>query len=601
MESSTVAVPGKRALEASTMAEAFRLTAEQYPDRVAVRTRHDELTLTWSELRDRVDALAGGLAALGVSRGDTVALMFDNRPEFHVADLAVMMLGATPFSIYQTLAPEQIEYVLNDAATRVALIESAFLANVQEARRGAPALEHLIVLEGGGGEGTTDWEDVEGSDPDFDVEPHWRAVTPDDLLTLIYTSGTTGPPKGVQLAHRNLLAAMRSIEGIVQFPDGARVISWLPSAHIAERGAHHYLPIMFAMTVTCCHDGRQVAAYLPEVRPNWFFAVPRIWEKLKSGLEAMLAAQPEEARTQAQGAIDAAVRKVQLEQAGEPVPAELAAAVAQADEQMFSALRVQLGLDQVSAVNVGAAPTPRAVLEFFHAIGVELGELWGMSETCGAGTVNPPGKVKIGTVGPASPGIEIRLAQDGEVLMRSEVVMVGYRNQPEKTAEAIDPEGWLHTGDIGELDEDGYLRIVDRKKELIINAAGKNMSPANIESTLKGASPLIGQACCIGDARSYNTALIVLDADFAPAWAKQHGLAAADLAALADAPEMVAAVQEGVDAANERLARVEQIKKFHLINGDWLPGGDELTPTMKLKRKPIGAKYADDIEAMYSR
>jgi long-subunit acyl-CoA synthetase (AMP-forming) len=291
---------------------------------------------------------------------------------------------------------------------------------------------------------------------------------------------------------------------------------------------------------------------------------------------------------------------VRLEQAGEPVPDELAETVARADEEMFQHLRKQLGLDRVITVNVGAAPTPVEVLEFFHAIGIELAELWGMSETAGVATSNRPGEVKIGTVGPPVPGVEVKLAEDGEVLVRSEANMVGYRNQPEKTAETIDSDGWLHSGDIGEIDEDGFLKIVDRKKELIINAAGKNMSPANIESTIKAASPLIGQACAIGDRRSYNTALITLDPDFAPAWAKKQGIGDASLEALAGEEKMRAAVQEGIDEGNAKLARVEQIKKFTIVPGDWQPGGDELTPTMKLKRKPISEKYAEEIEAMYS-
>jgi long-subunit acyl-CoA synthetase (AMP-forming) len=597
----TAAPASRRALEARSMAEAFRITAEDFSDRVAVRTKDDEVSLTWGELRDRVDAFAGGLAKLGVQRGDTVALMLANRPEFHLADLAVMMLGAVPYSIYLTSAPEQIAYVVGDAASKVAIVEDAYLDVFQQARAELPALESLIVLEGERGDGTTAWEDVEGADPDFDVDSAWRAVGPEDLLTLIYTSGTTGPPKGVELVHANLLAAVESIEQMIQFPDAAKVISWLPSAHIAERAAHHYLPIVYAITITCCDNPREVVSYLPDVKPTWFFAVPRIWEKLKAGLEAMLAGQPDEQREPAQAALEAAIRKIELEQAGEPVPEELAATVAEADAQMFVGLRSMLGLDEVVTVNVGAAPTPREVLVFFHAIGIELAELWGMSETCGSGCCNPPGEVRIGTVGPPAPGVEIKLAADGEVLMRSAVVMRGYRNQPEKTAETIDPDGWLHTGDIGEFDDHGYLRIVDRKKELIINAAGKNMSPANIEATLKGASPLIGQAAAIGDGRSYNTALIVLDADFAPAWAAKNGLEGASLEDLASDERMRAAVQAGVDAANARLARVEQIKKFTIIPGDWAPGGDELTPTMKLKRRPIAEKYADEIEAMYRR
>jgi long-subunit acyl-CoA synthetase (AMP-forming) len=274
--------------------------------------------------------------------------------------------------------------------------------------------------------------------------------------------------------------------------------------------------------------------------------------------------------------------------------------VAEADAEIFAGLRAMLGLDQVEAINVGAAPTPVEVLEFFHAIGLPLAELWGMSETCGAGTVNPRDRIKIGTVGPAAPGVQVKLADDGEVLVKSEVVMLGYRNLPDKTSEAFTDDGWLRTGDIGTFDEDGYLRIVDRKKELIINAGGKNMSPANIEAAIKSSSPLIGQACCIGDLRPYNTALIVLDADFAPMWAAQNGIEKSALADLAGEQSVRDAVQEGVDAANANLARVEQVKKFHIVQGDWLPGGDELTPTMKLKRKPIAEKYASEIEDLYS-
>jgi long-subunit acyl-CoA synthetase (AMP-forming) len=573
-----------RATTATTLAEAFRITAEDSSDRVAVRTKDDEVSLTWGELRERVDALAGGLAALGVRRGDTVALMLANRPEFHIADLAVMTLGATPFSIYGTFSPEQIAYVVRDAGARVALIESAFAEAFAAADTG---VEHVLVLEDG-------WP----ADYGFDAEPHWRAVEPEDVVTLIYTSGTTGPPKGVQLVHRNLIAATKLTESLIQFPDGAKVISWLPAAHIAERMAHHYLPVVFAMTITTCDNPREIVGYLPAVRPTWFFAVPRIWEKLKAGMESFLLQGGNASRNQAW--LAGAARKVELEQAGEEVPPDLARSVEEADRELFAGLRSMLGLDEAISVNVGAAPTPREVLVFFHAIGIPLAELWGMSETCGAGACNPPGRVKIGTVGPPGPGVEVRLADDGELLIRSDVVMPGYRNAPDKTAEALDADGWLHTGDIATIDEDGYIRIVDRKKEIIINAAGKNMSPANIESTLKGASPLIGQVCVIGDGRRYNAALIVLDSDFGPAWAAQQGISETDLASLARDERMRAAVQAGVDAANAQLARVEQIKKFVLVEGDWLPGGDEITPTMKLKRKPIVAKYAAQIEEMYA-
>jgi long-chain acyl-CoA synthetase len=591
---------GGRVIEASTIAQAFRDTVADRAQDVAIRTRGDEFTITWGELRERVDALAGGLAKLGVERGDTVAMMLSNRPEFHLCDLAAMMLGATPFSIYTTYTPEQIEYLIRDADASVLICEQQFLALVREARKSLPGLEYVIVVDGEAPIGMLALSEVEGTNPGFDVEASVAAIQPSDLLTLIYTSGTTGPPKGVQLVHSNLLAAVDGIEDMVDFPRDGRVISWLPAAHIAERNAHHYLPIVFGLQITCCDDPREVLSYLPEVRPSWFFAVPRIWEKLKAGLETMIAGQPEEQRAAMQAALDAAVRKVRLEQAGEPVPPELAEQVAKADAEMFSGLRETLGLDQIEAINVGAAPTPVEVLEFFHAIGLPLAELWGMSETCGAGSVNPREKIKIGTVGPPAPGVEIKLDTDGEVLVRSDVVMTGYRNLPEKTSEALTEDGWLRTGDIGSFDEDGYLKIVDRKKELIINAAGKNMSPANIEAGIKSSSPLIGQACCIGDRRPYNTALIVLDADFAPAWAATQGIEQTSLESLAREQRMLAAVQEALDAANAKLARVEQIKRFMIVEGDWLPGGDELTPTMKLKRKPIAEKYTGAIEEMYA-
>jgi long-subunit acyl-CoA synthetase (AMP-forming) len=592
---------GKRAIDAPTVAEAFRITTEQKPDDVAVRNRDDSISITWGEVRDRSDALAGGLAKLGVSKGDTVALMFGNRPEFHICDLAAMTLGAVPFSIYQTYTPEQIQYLISDSGARVAFVEQAYLDRMLEARKELPELEHVILVDGEAPEGVTPLADVEGSNADFDIESSWRAIKPEDLLTLIYTSGTTGPPKGVQLSHSNMMDVVASVEEIIGLPEGIRVISWLPSAHVAERNAHHYIPIVFAGTITCCENPREVMSYLPDVRPNWFFAVPRIWEKLKAGLETMLHSQPDEQREKVEQAIAAARKKVRLEQAGEEVPADLAEEVAAADEEYFAGLRKMLGLDDVITINVGAAPTPVEVLEFFHAIGLELAELYGMSESTGAGTCNRPGHVKIGTVGPAAPGCEVKLAEDGEVLIRGGCVMVGYRNQPDKTAETVDADGWLHTGDIGEIDDEGFLKIVDRKKELIINAAGKNMSPANIEAELKTATPLIGQAAAIGDARSFNTALIVLDADFAPGWAKKHGIEDTSLEALAADEKVRAAVQEGVDGANEHLARVEQIKKFTIVSGDWLPGGDELTPTMKLKRKPIAEKYSDEIEAMYEK
>jgi len=580
------------------LAKAFQATADRLGDETAIRM--GDYAISWADLRKRVAAIAGGLADLGVGKGDTVAIMLNNRPEFIPIDMAAVTLGAIPFSIYQTSSPEQIEYVISDAAAKVVVIEEAFAPVFAKAKESLSSVEHVVSIDGDSG--TTTLKDLESVDPDFDDVAATGVAGLDDELTLIYTSGTTGPPKGVQLTHRNLMGLVGGLDDLIATPDGSmgRVISWLPAAHIAERGANYYLPMIEGLEITICPDPRQIIAVLPDVRPTFFFAVPRIWEKLKAGLEAQLSSLPEEQAAMAAKGVEAAITKVRLEQAGEDVPEELAAAVAKADEALFAGLRVKLGLDQIVSVNVGAAPTPVEVLEFFHAIGIPVGELWGMSETCGASTINPPDKIKLGSVGPPVPGIDLRLADDGEVQIKGPMIMTGYRNMPDKTAETIDEDGWLSTGDIGEIDSDGYLKIVDRKKELIINAAGKNMSPAGIESKLKTASPLIGQCVAIGDARSYNVALIVLDPEYAPVWAKQQGIEADGIAALAENEQVLAAVQEAVDTANERMSRVEQIKKFTLVPDEWMPGGDELTPTMKLKRKPIGEKYSDEIEALYA-
>jgi long-subunit acyl-CoA synthetase (AMP-forming) len=579
--------------------EAFYETVDRLGSEMAIKDEERDVELSWNELRDTVHRIAGGLAQLGLEKGDTVAIMLNNRWEFIPCDLAAVSLGAVPFSIYQTSAPEQIEYLLTDAKSKIAITEKAFLDRFTEARAELPDLEHLIVVDGDGGDHTLDG--LMERSPDFDPAESVSDLEPDDLLTLIYTSGTTGPPKGVQLTHRNLLFGVATADGMIELPERGRVISWLPAAHVAERNAHYYLPVAKGLSVTVCPDPRRIVEFLPKVRPSWFFAVPRIFEKLKSGLEAMLAGLPEEQREAAQKGLQASLQKVRAEQAGEEVPAEVAEAAAQADEQLFAGLRKQLGLDQAVAVNVGAAPTPRDVLEFFHAIGIPVGELWGMSETCGVGTCNPPDRVKLGTVGPPTPGIELKLDEDGEVLIKADCVMPGYRNLPDKNDETFTEDGWLRTGDIGEFDEDGYLKIVDRKKELIINAAGKNMSPANIESHLKSASPLIGQAVAIGNTRPYNVALITLDPDYAPVWAKQNELDGNSISELAEHEKTREAIQAAVDEGNARMARVEQIKKFTILPEQWEPGGDELTPTMKLKRKPIDEKYAEQIEALYER
>jgi long-subunit acyl-CoA synthetase (AMP-forming) len=553
--------------DATTMCAAFQQTVAAHADVVALRTLGGGVSLSWSEYGERVRRIAAGLHALGLRRGDTLALMLTNRPEFHLVDAAAMHLGAIPFSIYNTSAPEQVEFVVRDSGARVAFVEEAFADRVPVPE--VVTVEQLGALEARGASGGLD----------FDAA--WRAVTPDDVLTLIYTSGTTGDPKGVQVTHRNMAFTARAYGEVIGFPPRSSVVSYLPMAHIAERNCSHYFPMLFGFSVTCLPDARQVVASFPEVRPAWFFAVPRIFEKLKAAIEAS-ADEP----------LRSAIARGLAHVHGQEGPAP--------DEAVLAALRERLGLDRLRALNVGAAPTPREVIEFFHAIGLPLAELYGLSETTAIAACNPADRIKIGTVGPPVPGVDIRLADDGEIEVSGDCVTPGYRNRDDLTREAFTPDGWLRTGDIGAFDDDGYLAIVDRKKELIINAAGKNMSPALIESRLKAATPLIGSAVAIGDRRPYNVALIALDPDAATAFARQAGLGAVPLSELATEPRVADEIGAAVERANRSLSTVEQIKRFKILPAEWLPGGDELTPTLKLKRKPIAEKYARDIDELYA-
>jgi long-chain acyl-CoA synthetase len=588
-------------MRARTLCEAFQITAAEQPDQVALRTIGDGVRISYGEYAERVRAFAAGFHALGVGHGDTVGFMLTNRPEFHLLDIAAMHLGAVPFSIYNTSSPEQIAYLLSDAGNRVMIVEAQFLERARAAMEQAGSVEHLVVLDARP-EGALSLEELEAAQPgpDFDFEASWRRVSPQDVLTLIYTSGTTGPPKGVQLTHGNEIAQCRGVDAVGHPRVRGAVISYLPLAHIADRGLSHYGAMFWGHTVTCCPDTTQVFAHVADAHPTFFGGVPRIWEKLKAALQAGIAAEPDEAKRSATlQAIESGLAKVRAQQAGQPVPDELQAACEQAEERVFSAIRAKLGFERCEWYMTGAAPVPLEVLEFFAAIGIPICEVWGMSELASIATLVPPENIKLGSVGPAIPGVEVRVADDGEVLVRGDTVMAGYRNQPEKTAETIDPDGWLHSGDIGVIDADGFLKIIDRKKELIINAAGKNMSPVNIELALKQGSPLIGQAIAIGDNRPYNVALLVLDPDAGVAFAQEHDLSDPSPEALAHEPAVLEEVSAGVARANSHLSRVEQIKRFTVLPRDWPPAGDELTPTMKLKRKPIAEKYAAEIDALY--
>lgn len=553
--------PSTASFDVASLCEAFQNTVARCPDEVALRTPGGATEITWFEYGERVRRLAAGLAASGVGPGDTVGIMLLNRPEAALVDTAALHLGAIPFSVYNTSSAEQLAYLFANAGNSVVVTQQAFLGAVH-----ASGADLTTVVSVDGGDGTLSFAELEEKGvPDFDFEASWRAVGPDDVLTLIYTSGTTGPPKGVELTHASMLAELEAQHERLPLQRGDRCASYLPMAHIADRWASHYSPMFHGITTTYVDDPKAIVGALAEARPTVWGGVPRVWEKIKAALEA-------------RGITDPAA-----------LPAEMRAGVLQL-----------LGLDQVRWSVSGAAPIAPEVLQFFLDLGLPICELWGMSETSCCVTINPIDDIRIGTVGTALKGVELRLAADGELLVRGPLLMKGYRNQPDKTAETIDADGWLHTGDIATIDDDGYVTIVDRKKELIINAAGKNMSPANIEQVVKASHPLIGQAVVIGDRRPYNVALLVLDPDACAAYAEKAGLADASAAALAQDQGVLAAVAGAVEQANARLSRVEQVKRYRVLATDWLPGGDELTPTMKLKRKPIDAKYAEVIEELYA-
>jgi long-chain acyl-CoA synthetase len=559
--------------------------------------------LTVGDVAAAVSRIAAGLQADGVTAGDRVLLMMRNRPEFHTFDLAAQFLRATPVSIYNSSSAEEVQYLASHAGAEVAIVEDTrFLARLLEVRDELPRLRQIYVIEA---DDESDNSLADGVAPASELEARGTAdladlaaaTDPADLATLIYTSGTTGPPKGVMISQYNVVYTVEQLRECLPFDDyaGMRVVSYLPMAHIAERMTSHYQPLIVGFSVYCCPEAGQLTTYLKEVHPQIVFGVPRVYEKIYSGVNAALAADPER-KQQFDDGVAAAIEIKRAVRAGTATQEQLDT-WAFLDAVAFTQVRALVGLDEVVTAITGAAPIPATILEWFEAIGVPLSEIYGMSESSGPMTWSPESN-KPGSVGQAIPGCEVTIADDGEVICRGGNVFQGYYEQPEKTADTL-IDGWLHTGDIGEFDDEGYLRIVDRKKELIITSGGKNISPANLEASLK-MIPLIGQAAAIGDNRKFVSALLVLDPETCAVWAAAHGKPGATAEELAADPDVIAEVQAGVDEMNLQFAQVEQIKRFVLLGEEWLPDSDVLTPTSKLKRRGVNIRYAAEIEAMYA-
>ena len=542
---------------------------------------------------------AAGLLANSCAPGERILLMMRNRPDFHWHDLAAQFVRVTPVSIYNSSSPEEIQYLASHAEARLAIVEDeGFLTRLLKVRHELPLLEKIYVIEAPDGdmpEGVAPISELM-SHGDADLAALAAATDPNDSATLIYTSGTTGPPKGVMISQFNVVYTADALFESIENPEarGWRIISYLPMAHIAERMTSHYRTIIDGLDVYCCPDPNALMPYIKEVHPQMLFGVPRVFEKIYAGLNAALSADPEK-KQQFDDGVAAAI-EINRAQFEGTATQEQVETLAFLDAVAFAPVRALVGLGDIELAITGAAPLPAAILEWFNAIGVKLAEVYGLSETSGPMTFSPV-RNKAGWVGQQIPGCEVALADDGEVICRGGNVFQGYLNEPQKTADVL-VDGWFHSGDIGEIDDEGYVRIVDRKKELIITSGGKNISPANLEAALK-MIPIVGQACAIGDQRKFCSALLVLDPEVAPVWAAKNGKAGMSLAELAADPDVRAAIQAGVDEINQQFAQVEQIKRFVVVGEEWLPDTDVLTPTSKLKRRGIHARYADAIESMY--
>ncbi|OLF08538.1 long-chain fatty acid--CoA ligase [Actinophytocola xinjiangensis] len=594
--------------DAATLPARLLEHAAATPGRVALRDKHRGRwrQWTWAGYAERVATVAAGLRTLGVGPGSRVAIHAGNRPEWVIADLAAQGLGACGVGVYPTSPAAEVSYLLAHSRAEVLIAEDEEqLDKALAVRADLPLLRHLVVMDPRGLDltalpGVLTFADLEARGATPDAVPAFArsvaALDPDATAVLVYTSGTTGPPKGAMISHANLAAAGRSFVQLGAVP-GDEVLSYLPLCHVAERLISVIDAVWAGLVVNFGEGGASFPQDLRDVQPTLFLGVPRVWEKMLAGVEIRMADASRLKRLLYRGCLRQGRRIAPRRMRGRAGPGDRLVGLL-CELLVFRALREKLGMVRVRAAISGAAPIAPQVLEFLWAIGIPVREGYGQTENTALGTLNPEGDIRLGTVGRPLPGVEVRIADDGEILTRSAGVFGGYLDDPTASAETVDADGWLHTGDVGELDADGYLRITDRKKDIIITAGGKNVSPSEIENLLK-VSPFVREAVVVGDRRRYLSALVGIELDTVGDWAARRGLAYTTYADLSAKPEVVALIDEVVRAANAQLAAVEQVRRCTLLTRELDHEDGDLTATQKVRRAAVARRFATEIEAMY--
>jgi long-chain acyl-CoA synthetase len=597
-------------MAAETLARMFWDRVDASSDRPAQQFKQgaDWKTITWREVGDVVRELAQGLLALGRAKGDAVALLSTSRAEWVQADFAIFSAGCVTVPVYPTYPPDLIAYVVNDSGARTIIVEDpAQLAKVLEARDQMPALEHIVVISGYDApqppRAVMTWETLrrtgrDGAAAQASVLADRVASTrPTDLATIVYTSGTTGPPKGVMQTHGNHVAAVTASKQATPVEEGWVHLLFLPLAHSFAR-LESFLGVAHGLTTAFAENLDKVGENLKETRPHFICSVPRVFEKVYGRILAGVEAGSPAKKKIFTWAVSVGRDVSRHQQRGQPIPAGLELKRKLAHKLVFAKLHAALGGRLRWAVS-GGAPLSRDIAEFFHAAGILLLEGYGLTETCPALTFNRPDRFKFGSVGQTLPGVQLRIAGDGEILARGpNIATLGYFKQAEATREVFDTDGWFHTGDIGAIDGDGFLTITDRKKDLIVTAGGMNIAPQNIENLLK-ADPFISQVMVYGDRRPYPVALITVNPDELSKFAREQGILTNDATVIVKHPKVVERVGRTVEEKNTQLQSYAKIKRFTVLATDFTLDGGELTPTLKVKRKVVSQKYKDAIEELY--